>query len=82
MILPISHFSLYVLLIFDRDPGLAAIGKQIKYLEGECKKEAEVQMREWTKMTKPLLENEIKELEKKCAFVKERIDTELRLGKN
>ena len=59
---------------------MAAIGKQIKYLEGECKKEAEVQMKEWTKNTQPLLENEIKELEKKCSFLKDRIDTELRLG--
>ena len=73
----------FILFFFSpfRDPGLSAIGKQIKYLESECKKEEELKIREWTKTTKPLLEQEIKDLDKSCSLLKDRIDSELRLGK-
>jgi hypothetical protein len=60
-----------------RGTTLSAIGKQIKFVEGECKKDEELRMKEWKEATKPKLELRILELEKKILEIKSLIEKEV-----
>eukprot|EP01038_Epipyxis_sp_PR26KG_P004366 gene4366-6177_t len=62
------------------DPSLSAIGKQIKYLEGDFAKEEEVQAQDWKKLLKPKLEMQVQELTKICDKLKNRIEKEVDQG--
>jgi hypothetical protein len=59
---------------------LTAIGKQIKFLEGECRKEDDARMKDFKDSVKPKLELRILELEKKVLEIKTLIEREVGKG--
>lgn len=56
------------------DSTLSAIGKQIRFLETEARKEEENKMKTWKEEVKPVLEATIADLDKQIAQLKTRIE--------
>ena len=63
-----------------RDPQLVAIGKKMKVIEMECKKDDEQQAKEWQQNMKPIFQQQISELTLKVEEYDKRMETEINLG--
>lgn len=55
---------------------LSAIGKQIKFVEAECKRDEELHLKVWKENVKPILETTIIDFEKKVTALKANIELE------
>jgi hypothetical protein len=62
------------------DSTLAAIGKQIKFIESEAKKAEEEKLKTWKEEARPHLEATIANLEKKIVAIKKTIEKEAEKG--
>ena len=63
-----------------QDEGLVSLGRQIRAIEGEIKRDGDEKAKAWAATTKPRLEKEVGEWERKCAALRNRIDCEARKG--
>lgn len=63
-----------------QDEGLVSLGRQIRAIEGEMKRDGDEKTKAWAATTKPRLEREVAEGERKCAALRNRIDCEARKG--
>lgn len=63
-----------------RDPGLSAIGRQIRAIEDECRKEDDLKSKEWIKRVAPSYKVTIKELDGRITELRKRIKNEIVVG--
>jgi hypothetical protein len=62
------------------DDELLSLGRQMRAVEGEVRRDADDRTKAWTATAKPRLEREIAEWDKKCAALRSRIEGEARKG--
>jgi hypothetical protein len=77
MLLSEYHASQVTLL---KDPALINIGKKMKALELECKKEDDLKMKEFNTNIEPSYKRTIKELDQRISELRKRIQNEISIG--
>lgn len=63
-----------------KDPQLTAIGRRMRAIEEQCRKEDDAKMKEWNKRVAPTYKANIKELDGRIKALRKRINSEVSVG--